>query len=51
LIFDPRVGFLQPCAERGVSFPMQITLNEGFVAVAAIPFISAHRIVLMAPQF
>jgi hypothetical protein len=36
LIMDPRVGFLQPLAERGIRFPMQVTLNERVVAVAAV---------------
>jgi len=34
LIVDPRVGILQPLAERGVRLPMQISLNERAVAVA-----------------
>jgi len=36
LIVDPRVGFLQPLAERGIRLPMQMPLNERVVAVAAV---------------
>src|SRR5215471_9685404 len=50
LIVNPAIGLFQPCPQRSVWLPVQVLLNEGVVAVAAVYTFGSGQIVV-ALQF